>query len=308
MIIIALGTLHCFSLVANGRIRRQMAKEIGIKTDSARILVIAAGVNGSICAVDLYKAGVDVTVLACGKRYEEIRASGIVIENPFKNTRSLTQVPAINRLDPQDIYDYILVVIRKNQVADLLPVLGRNRSPNLVFMVNNLSGPDEFTRVLGRERVMLSFVFGAGKRDGSAIRAMARTASSLAGPSWPSPFGELDGTITPRLKRLVAILRRAGFPAGISQNVADYLATHAAGFPQPAEPEDLDLSPTRGMDRKLILELAQRREIEQHANLFLLGPTGCWFIWTLALDCDALPLRKPFAFRLTVSTLPSGGL
>ena len=199
-----------------------------MKTENVRILVIGAGVNGSICAVGLYNAGVDVTVLARGKRFEEIREAGIVIEDPFKNTRSVTKVPVIDRLDPQNVYDYILVVIRKNQVPDLLPVIAGNQSPNVVFMVNNPSGPDEFTRVLGRERVMLGFVFGAGKRDGSVIRAMAGSTSSIAGRLWPSPFGEVDGTITPRLTRLVDTFRQAGLPAGISQNMTDYLATHAA--------------------------------------------------------------------------------
>jgi DNA replication protein DnaC len=51
--------------------------------------------------------------------------------------------------------------------------------------------------------------------------------------------------------------------------------TQAAGFPQPAEMEDLELSAARGLDRKLVRELAQGRWIEQHTNLFLLGPTGC---------------------------------
>jgi DNA replication protein DnaC len=50
---------------------------------------------------------------------------------------------------------------------------------------------------------------------------------------------------------------------------------HAARFPLQAEVEDLDLSVSRGLDRKLVLELAQGRWIEQHTNLFLLGPTGC---------------------------------
>ena len=129
-------------------------------TDHAKILVIGAGVNGSICAVGLHTAGFDVTVLARGKRYEEVRDGGIVIEDPFKNTRTHTEVPVIDRLDPEDSYDYILVVTRKNQVPDLLPVLALNRSPNVVFMVNNPSGPDEFTAALGKERVMLGFVFG----------------------------------------------------------------------------------------------------------------------------------------------------
>ncbi len=195
-----------------------------METDKARILVVGAGVNGSICAVALYNAGVDVTLLARGKRYEEIREGGIVIENPFKKTRSLTRVPVINCLDAQDCYDYILVVIRKNQVAGLLPVLALNRSPNVVFMVNNPSGPDEFTSVLGKERVMLGFVFGAGKRDGSVIRAI----SGLGGSRNATPFGEMDGRITPRLTRLIGILCQAGLNSKTSTAISDHLATHAA--------------------------------------------------------------------------------
>ncbi|MGB8214114.1 MAG: 2-dehydropantoate 2-reductase N-terminal domain-containing protein [Anaerolineales bacterium] len=195
--------------------------------DTAKILVIGAGVNGSICAVALHNAGVDVTVLARGQHYEELRAGGIIIEDPFKNTRTVTQVPVTDRLDPQDRYDYILVVVRKNQVPALLPALAANGSPNVVFMVNNPSGPEVYTAALG-QRVMLGFVFGAGKRDGSLIRGISFSANSLMGRLWPSPFGEVDGTLTPRLRRLVNILRGAGLPAGICRSMTDYLATHAS--------------------------------------------------------------------------------
>ena len=68
--------------------------------DNARILVIGAGVNGSVCAAGLQRAGANVTVLARGRRYEELAEQGIVIENPIKVTRTVTKVPVINRLDP----------------------------------------------------------------------------------------------------------------------------------------------------------------------------------------------------------------
>ena len=190
--------------------------------DNARILVIGAGVNGSVCAAGFYNAGIDVTILTRGKRYEELRDEGIVIEDPFKHKRSVTKVPVINRLDPNDLYDYMLVVVRKNQAADLLTVLAQNRSPNIVFMGNNLSGPDEFTRILGKDRVMMGAVYAAGKRDGSLIRAI--TSKSIA-----APFGEVDGTITPRLKRLAGIFRQAGFKVETSTDIVDSQTTHAVG-------------------------------------------------------------------------------
>jgi 2-dehydropantoate 2-reductase len=193
-----------------------------MSVENARILVIGAGVNGSVCAAGLYNGGVDVTVLARGKRYEELRDQGIVIEDPFKQKRSVTRVPVIDHLDAQDVYDYVLVVVRKNQALDLLPALAENESPNIVFMGNNLSGPQEFVNVLGKERVMMGGVYGAGKRDGNVIRAI--TFKSAA-----SPFGEIDGKITPRLQWLAAIFRRAGFKMELSKNIVDFQMTHGVG-------------------------------------------------------------------------------
>jgi len=192
--------------------------------DTARILVIGAGVNGSVCAAGLQRAGANVTVLARDQRYTELSEQGIIIENPIKNIRTVTKVPVINVLAPEDGYDYILVVVRKNQVPDLLPVLVQNCSPNVVFMVNNPSGPELYTTALGRQRVMLGFVFAGGKRDGSVIRAIGGPGDAVGAP----PFGELDGTITPRLKRLVTIFHQAGFKVKTSAHMTDYLATHAS--------------------------------------------------------------------------------
>lgn len=47
-----------------------------------------------------------------------------------------------------------------------------------------------------------------------------------------------------------------------------------AGFSQPASLEDLDLSASRGLDRRFILELAQSTWVTSHLNTLVLGPTG----------------------------------
>ena len=47
-----------------------------------------------------------------------------------------------------------------------------------------------------------------------------------------------------------------------------------AGFPQPASIEDLDLSASRGLDRRFVLELAQSIWIANHLNAIVVGPTG----------------------------------
>lgn len=48
----------------------------------------------------------------------------------------------------------------------------------------------------------------------------------------------------------------------------------AAHLQQTASMEDLDLSPSRGLDRRTVLGLAQCDWIRRHLNLLILGPTG----------------------------------
>jgi len=192
-----------------------------MSVEGRRILIIGAGVNGSVCAAELRKAGYNVIVLARGQRFEELKERGIEVEDPLKNTRSVTRVPVIDHLEPDDLYEYILVVVRKNQVLGLLPVLAQNRSPSVVFMVNTASGHEDWVRALGAPRVMLSFAFAGGRREGSLIRAMRSRRGS-------TPFGEIDGKTTDRLTSLVRILNRAGLHAKATVNMPDWLATHAA--------------------------------------------------------------------------------
>jgi DNA replication protein DnaC len=49
---------------------------------------------------------------------------------------------------------------------------------------------------------------------------------------------------------------------------------HAAIFPMSASLEDLDISPSRGLERRSVLELAQCNWITNRHNLIVLGPTG----------------------------------
>jgi 2-dehydropantoate 2-reductase len=135
-------------------------------SDHTRILVIRAGVNGSICAAWLSRSGVDVTVLTSGKRIAEIETNRIIIENALSQERTIAQLRAIGELTPGEIYDYILVVVRRNQVAELLPTLAANTAPNVVIMYSDINGPAEIVAALGSQRPMFGFVFAGGKRDG----------------------------------------------------------------------------------------------------------------------------------------------
>ena len=48
----------------------------------------------------------------------------------------------------------------------------------------------------------------------------------------------------------------------------------ASRLPLPATIEDLDMTPSRGLDRRLVLQLAEGEWIRQHLNVLFLGPPG----------------------------------
>lgn len=73
--------------------------------EELKILFYGSGVLGSLYAVRLKEIGHNVTVLARGKRFAEIREHGIVLEHSSTGNRTTTEVNAIEQLAPQDRYD-----------------------------------------------------------------------------------------------------------------------------------------------------------------------------------------------------------
>lgn len=69
-----------------------------------------------------------------------------------------------------------------------------------------------------------------------------------------------------------------------------------AEFPLRAAVEELDFTPGRGLDRRLILELAQGNWIHNHLNVLILGPTGCGKTY-LACAFGSAACRSGFKVR-----------
>lgn len=79
-----------------------------------RILVYGAGPLGSLFAQQLHEARHDVAILARGQRLADIRDHGIVIHNVTNDRTVTAAVRAVETLAPDDAYDLVLVVMRKN--------------------------------------------------------------------------------------------------------------------------------------------------------------------------------------------------
>jgi 2-dehydropantoate 2-reductase len=187
------------------------------------VLVIGAGVLGSLYAACLSRSGNAVTLLARGERLKQLREHGLVVENYDTGEGFKAPVDLIETLAVDEAYDLVLVLVRKNQVDALLPLLAVNHAtPNILFMVNNAEGFQPLVNVLGAERVLLGFPGAGGTRKDQVIQY------NIVGDLQPTTIGEIDGRITPRLKAIAALFESAGFPTSLSINMDAWLKTHVA--------------------------------------------------------------------------------
>lgn len=190
-----------------------------------KILVYGAGVLGSIFAARLHKGGHDVSLLARGQRLADLRKHGIVLIDDLRGGQQVCHVNLVESLSPDDAYDLVLVIVRRNQVASVLPSLAANRhTPNVAFLGNNAAGPDAYVQALGRERVLMGFAGAAGGRDGYVIRHVRGTDDRPASVI----LGEIDGQATPRLLTIVDAFKQAGFRVSVSPNIDAWQKTHVA--------------------------------------------------------------------------------
>ncbi len=182
-----------------------------------KFLIYGAGVIGSIFAAKLSHTGYDVTVLARKERYRELAAHGIVLQGAYTNQKEIYKVNVIDSLESNDVYDYILVVMQKTQVDAVLPILARNHSPNIVFVVNTPLGYDEWIKNIGQKRLMIGFPSAGGERRGGIVNYFV--GKGIARIFQTTTFGEPDGNITPRLKNIVKAFSHARIPAVTTKNM-----------------------------------------------------------------------------------------
>jgi ketopantoate reductase len=191
-----------------------------------KVLVYGSGPLGSLFAARLQQGGNDVSILARGQRLAELREHGIVLEDVLTKERSVTRVKVVEALAPDDAYDLVLVIMRKNHALQILPVLAANcHTPNVLFLMNNAAGPGALVDALGQERVLIGFPNSAGYREGHVVHCLTGTEDDKAFV----PFGEVDGRTTERTRQIAHILESApGFGAEIRTDMDAWLKYHVA--------------------------------------------------------------------------------
>jgi 2-dehydropantoate 2-reductase len=180
--------------------------------NKCKILIYGAGVIGSIYGVKFSNAGHDVAVYARGNRLQTLERKGLLY-----NENDLTkkaQVRILNKLSSDDVFDYIFVTVRYEQIENALIELKNNNSQNIVTMVNNPKGYSIWENILGKNRLIPAFAGAGGKIDDDILHYQL-TSKIIQ----PTTFGEIGGKQTDRIKKLSKIFKDSKIPHSISKNM-----------------------------------------------------------------------------------------
>ena len=182
-----------------------------------RFLVFGAGVLGCNLTRNLLRAGKDVTLLARGQWAESIRKDGLRIKDKLSPRMSVSRVPVVSELKPEDRYDVIFVVMRYMQLGSILDALRVNPTRNIVFVGNNVRSA-ALAASLPEKNVLFAFASSAGHRERGYVASVDQKKIII---------GQLSGA-TSNEKLIGQIFDGTKYKVTYEPNMGDYLLCHAA--------------------------------------------------------------------------------
>lgn len=190
-----------------------------------RILVFGAGVVGCETAHELYRAGNDVTLLARGKWRKTIANKGLTVKHYGFLHTTTDQIKTVKKLDRNDRYDLIIVVMQYHQVINILTSLSENVSENILLIGNNMSPSycEEMIRKTAPCEKNIAFGFEGigGKREKDRVISMYfKPAITLGG---------LKSALSEEFKKLLkSSFAATPYRLTFEDNMENWLLTHTA--------------------------------------------------------------------------------
>lgn len=186
-----------------------------------RILIYGAGVIGCLYGVLLSEANFEITVYARGQRLADFKQNGLLY---FKNKQvHKANVKIIDKVEKEDVYDFVFLTVKENQVHTALNELKKNDSTTIVTMVNTLEKYEKWEAICGKGRILPAFPGAGGSFVGSML-----SASLTPKIVQPTTFGEIDGHPSARLSKLAALFKTAKIPYQIVNDMHAWQVCHLA--------------------------------------------------------------------------------
>jgi 2-dehydropantoate 2-reductase len=181
-----------------------------------KILIVGAGVIGTVYGAHLGASGHKLSVLAHGTRTEAVARDGLSARDVTADV--VTEAPAsVVRAASEEPFDLVLVALRRDHLsraADQLSTLAGR--PLVLFFANNPSGKAGLPREVPGTTCMGFPGIGGAMEDGRAEYA----------PIAQQPT-TIDDTPDPRLREFKATLEHRGFNVQSVSNIEGWLTYHA---------------------------------------------------------------------------------
>jgi 2-dehydropantoate 2-reductase len=181
-----------------------------------KILIVGAGVIGTVYGAHLAAAGYKISVLSHGPRTDDVAAGGLSAHDLLGGRRTDAEAAVVP--DASGDYDMVLVAVRRDQLtsvrAELAVLAGK---PAVVFFGNNPAGRPAITAEMPGD-VYLGFPGIGGVMTGG-------TADYVRVRQQPTALQEASD---PRLAELESALTRRGFAVQRVVDMDGWLAYHAA--------------------------------------------------------------------------------
>lgn len=191
------------------------------------ILFFGAGPLGSVYAHLLHENGEDVTVLDQGERYDWVKINGLVLINEMTCEKNSSRVKVVNKLKPEDKYDLVIVMIRKNKLLPVFKILASSPGiKKILFMGNNALGFDEYLKHLPAEKLLFGFPGAGGGIQQQIVHYADREKPNARRRA--VTIGEIDGKTRERTLAVKSLFESAGVPVDLSPDIDGWLKYHVA--------------------------------------------------------------------------------
>ena len=192
-----------------------------------KTLIYGAGPLGTLYAHCLIQAGTDVTILARGQRYDWIRANGLALVDEMTGAKEASSAHVVGELRPEDEYDLVIVLIRKNKLSPVFKTLAANaRVKSILFMGNNALGFESYLNALPEAKLLFGFPGAGGGMTENVVHYADR--ERPGGKRKPVTIGELDGKTRKRTQAIKSLFEAAGIPVDLSSDIDGWLKYHVA--------------------------------------------------------------------------------
>jgi 2-dehydropantoate 2-reductase len=223
-----------------------------------KTLIYGAGPIGRWLALRLQKAGKDVTLFVRNRTYRSLQENGIEIVDGLTGERLIARPRLVDRLEPDDHYDLVVVAMQKSSRLAVYSNLAENdKVKNIVLLGNDVTGYQRLLDERPDDRVLLGFPGLGGGWEGNDLVIMDREKPKA--PHGEIFIGELDGATRPRTLAIKKLFEAADVKVHIEKDMDGWLKYHFA-FMAPTA----GVVFKKGEDMKAVA--ADRRAIHQYCR------------------------------------------